>query len=80
MASELIAAQHTCKGLLKFILPDDTVTVDLKVITLTGAYVYKRDKNCIEKWFFPWSKEKTPPSEFLRKVRVDPRTDNKRFF
>ena len=45
------------------------MTVDLKVITLTGDHVYKRDKNCIEKWFFPWNKENTPPPEFLREVR-----------
>ena len=43
MASELIAVQHICKGHLKFILPDDTKTVDLEVMTLTGVHVYKRD-------------------------------------
>ena len=69
MASKLIVAQHNCKELLKFILPDDMATVDLEVMTLTGAYVYKRDKNCIEKRFLPWSKENTLPPEFLRKVR-----------
>ena len=68
MASDMIAAQHTCEGLLKFILPNDMVTLDLEVITLTGVHVYKRDKNFIEKWFFPWSEENIPPSEFLRKV------------
>ena len=69
MASELIAAQHNCEGLLKFILPDDTVTDDLEVMTLTGVHAYKRDKNCIEKRFLPWNKENTPTPEFLRKVR-----------
>ena len=49
MASELIAAQHTCEGPLKFILPDDIVTIYLEVMTLTGVHVYKRDKNCVEK-------------------------------
>ena len=44
MASELITAQHTCKGLLKFILPKDMVTVDLQVMTLTGAHIYKKHK------------------------------------
>ena len=44
MASEMIAAHHTCEGLLKFILPDDMVTVDLEVMMLTGVHVYKRDK------------------------------------
>ena len=36
MASKLIAAQHASEGLVKFILPDDTVTVDLEGMTLTG--------------------------------------------
>ena len=35
MASDMMAAQHNCEGLLKFILPDDTVTVDMEAITLT---------------------------------------------
>ena len=48
MASEMIAAQQTCAGLLKFILPDNTVTVYLEVMTLTGVYVYKRAKSCIK--------------------------------
>ena len=28
-----MAIQHSCKGLLRFILPDDTVTVDMEVMT-----------------------------------------------
>ena len=66
MESNRIAAHHACERLLKFILLDHMVTVHLEV---TGVHVYKRDKNCIEKWFFPWSGENTPPPEFLRKVR-----------
>ena len=69
MASELIATQHTCEGLLKFILPDDTVTVDLEVMTFTGNRVYKKDRNSFEKRFFSWSEENTHNQEFLRKVR-----------
>ena len=34
IASDMIAAQHNCEGLLKFILPDDMVTVNLEVMTL----------------------------------------------
>ena len=49
MASELIAAQHTCEGLLKFILPNDTVTVDLEVMSLIGVHIYKKDKKNIER-------------------------------
>ena len=65
----MIAAQHNCEGLLKFILPDNMVTVDLEVMSLTGVHVYRRDRNCTEKRFSHWSKENTPPPEFLRKVR-----------
>ena len=64
MASKMTAAQHICEGLL-----NDTLTVDLEVMTLTRVHVYKRDKNCIEKLFFPWSEQNTPLPEFLRKVR-----------
>ena len=49
MTHELITVQHSCKGLLKFVLPKDTVTVDLEVMTLTGVHVYKKDKNNLEK-------------------------------
>ena len=49
MANELLTVQHTCKGLLKFILPKDTVMVGLEVMTLTGVHVYKKDKNNLKK-------------------------------
>ena len=41
----MIAVQHTCEGLLKFILSNDTVTFDLEVMTLSGVNVYRGDKN-----------------------------------
>ena len=69
MASELIAVQHTCKGLLKFILPDNAVTVDLEVMTLTEVHIYRKDRSSVEKRFFPQSEENMSPQEFLRKVR-----------
>ena len=43
------------------------MTVDLEVMTLTGVHVYRKDRNCSEKRFLPWSKENTPPPEFLKK-------------
>ena len=79
MASELITVQHTCKGLLKFILPKDTVTVDLEVMTLTGVNIYKKDTNNVEKQFFPWSEENMPPPEVLKKVRNTQRQRTKEF-
>ena len=68
MASDMIAAQHNCEG-LKFILPDDTETADLEVMTLTGIHIYRKDRNCSKKNFLSWSKENTPPPTFLRKVQ-----------
>ena len=52
MASNMIAAQHNCKGLLNFILLDNTVTVKLEVMTLTGVYIYRKDRNCLRKVLF----------------------------
>ena len=49
MANELVTVQHTCSRILKFVLPKDTVAVDLEVMTLTGVHVYKKDKNNLEK-------------------------------
>ena len=80
MASNMIAAQHNCRVHLKFILPDDMVTVDLEVITLTGADVYRKDRNCSEKRFLPWSKENTPPPEFLKKVKETKGERSKEFW
>ena len=50
---------------LRFILPDDMVTVDMEVMTLTGVYVFRQDKHSSEKGFIPWSEENTPPPTFL---------------
>ena len=69
MAGDMIAAQHNCEGLLKFILPDNIVTVDLEVMTVTGIHIYRKDRNCSKKSFLPWSKENTPPPTFLKKVK-----------
>ena len=57
----MIADQHNCVGHLKFILLNETVTVGLDVMTLTGIHKYRKDRNCSEKSFLPWSKENTPP-------------------
>ena len=34
MVSEIMIIQHGCKGLLRFIVPDDTVTTDMEIMTL----------------------------------------------
>ena len=43
MVSDIMAVQHNCEGLLKFILTDDTVTVDMEVMTLTGVHIFRQD-------------------------------------
>ena len=65
----MMAVQHSCEGLLRFILLDDTVTVDMKVMTLIGVHIFKQDKHSSEKCFIPWSEENTPPPAFLKSVR-----------
>ena len=59
MANEMMTVQHGCERLLRFILPDDTVTVDMEVMTLKGVHIYKQDKHSSEKSFIPWIKENT---------------------
>ena len=68
MASNMMAAQHTCEGLLKFILPDDIVTVDMELMTLTEVHIFRQDKHSSEKSFIPWSKENTPPPAYLKRL------------
>ena len=79
MASEMMAVQHSWEGLLRFILPDDTVTVDVEVMTLLGVHIFKHDKHISEKGFIPWSKENTPPPAFLKRVREMQTKNSKEF-
>ena len=74
-----MAAQHNCEGLLKFILSDETVTVDMEVMTLTGVHIFRKDKHSSEKSFIPWSKENTPPPAFLKRVRKTQAKKSKEF-
>ena len=79
MANEMMAVQHSCEGLLRFTLPDDTVTVDMEVMTLKGVHIFKQDRYSSEKSIIPWSKENTPPPGFLKRVREN-RTKNSKEF
>ena len=65
----MMVIQHGCEGLLRFIIPDDTVTIDMEIMTLKGIHIFRQDKNSSEKTFIPWSKDNTPPSSFLKRVR-----------
>ena len=57
------------KGLLRFIIPDDTVTIDMEIMTLKGVHIFQQDKNSSEKTFIPWSEDNKPSSSFLKRVR-----------
>ena len=52
MASEMTISQHICKGLLRIILPEDAVTVDMEVMTLKGIYIFRQDKHSNEDLYF----------------------------
>ena len=69
MASEMTISQHICKGFLKYILPEDTVTVDMEVMTLKGIYIFGQDKHSNEKTFNPWSEDHKLPSSFLKRLK-----------
>ena len=79
MASEKMIIQHGCEGLLKFIVPDDTVTIDMDIMTLKGIHIFKQDKNSSEKTFIPWSEDNKPPSSFLKRVRETQKQISKEF-
>ena len=69
MVTKMMAVQHSCDGFLRFILPDNTVTIDIEVMTLLGVHIFKQDKHSGEKSFIPWSEENTPPPAFLKRER-----------
>ena len=63
----MMIIQHSCEGLLRFIVPDDTVTIAMEIMTLKDINSFKQDKNSSEKTFIPWTKANKPPSSFLKK-------------
>ena len=77
MASAIIVTQHSCEGLLRFIVPDDPVTVDMEIMTLKGIHIFRHDKNSSEKTFIPWSEGNKPPSSFLKRVRKTQKNTSK---
>ena len=65
----MTVVHHTCEGFLRFVLPEDTVTVDMEVMTLKGIHIFQQDKNSNKKTFIPWSEHNKPPSSFLKRLR-----------
>ena len=66
MASKMTITQHICEGLLRFVLPEDIMTVDVEVMTLKGLYIFRQDKHSNEKTFIPRSEDHKTPSSFLK--------------
>ena len=64
-----MVVQHNCEGLLRFIIPENTVTIDMEIMTLKGIHIFKQDKNSSEKIFIPWSEDNKHPSSFFKRVR-----------
>ena len=64
MASKMMVIQHGCEGLLRFIVPDNTVTVDMEIMTLNGIHIFKHDKNSSEKPLSPKVKIISPHHHF----------------
>ena len=64
---------------LRFIVPDDTVTIDMEIMTLKGKHIFKQDKNSSGKAFIPWSEDNKPPSSFLKRVRETQKKASKEF-
>ena len=69
MTSDMTVVHHTCEGFLRFVSPEDTVTVDMEVMTLKGIHIFWQDKNSNEKTFILWSEQNKPPSSFLKRLR-----------
>ena len=79
MASIMTVIHHQCKGFLKFLIPEDTVTIDIEVMTLKGIQIFRQDRHSNEKIFIPWSDHNKPPSSFLKRLRDTQGTPSKEF-
>ena len=79
MASNMTIVHYTSEGFLKFVLPEDTVIVDMEVMTLKGIHIFWQVKNSNEKMFIPWSEHNKPPSSFLKRLRETQDKPSKEF-
>ena len=53
MASNMTVVHHTCEGFPRFVLPEDTMTVDMEIMTLKGIHIFWQDKNSKREDFYP---------------------------
>ena len=70
---------HQCEGFLKSVIPEDTVLVDMEVMTLKDIHIFKQDKHSNEKTFIPWSDHNKLSSSFLKRLRDTQGTPSKEF-
>ena len=49
----MMVIQQICEGLIRFIVPDDTVTIDMEIMTFKGIHIFKQDKNSRRKPLSP---------------------------
>ena len=70
---------HQCTGFLKFVVPEDSMTVDMEVMTLKGIHIFRQDKHSNEKTFIPWCDHNKPLSSFLKRLRDTQGTPSKEF-
>ena len=70
---------HQCEGFLKFLILEDTVTIDMEVTTIKGIHIFWQDRHSNEKTFIPWSDHNKPPSSFLKRLRDTQGTPSKEF-
>ena len=79
MASEMTVIHHQCKGFLKFVIPEDTMTIDMEVMTLKCIHIFRQDRHSNEKTFIPWSDNNKLPSSFFKRLRDTQGTPSKEF-
>ena len=70
---------HQCKGFLTFLILEDTITIDMEVMTLKGIHIFWQDRHSNEITFIPWSDHNKPPSSFLKRLRDTEGTPSKEF-
>ena len=64
MAIKMPVVHHQCERFLKFVVPEDTMTIDMEVMTMKGVPIFQQDTHSNEEMFIPWSDHNKSPSSF----------------
>ena len=75
----MTVVHHQCKGFLKVLIPEDTVTIDMEVMTLKGIHIFQAGQalQCKKTLFL--GDHNKPPSSFLKRLRDTQGTPSKEF-